>query len=482
MSNYRSMLRHLTAYSAGIVAGKLASVLLLPVYTHYLAPADYGVLELLEISSSVIGTLVALRLSDAFFYFDSHAGEQRRPAVLMTAYLGGALAGIAVGFGGWFCSGLLSRLVFGTAAYTPGFQLVSVGTALAFVQEIGFAHLRVLNKSRVYLAIQVGRLAVQAGSSVLFLVHGDGYLGVQKGAVIASLSACLVFVPYALIRHRAAVDLALLRSLFRYAAPLGVSGVAMLFIHFGDRWFLQRSASLSALGLYSLAYKAAMVVGAAQLAFVTYWDAQMFAILKEGKGGEMYVRLCTYYVLALMTAAVVLTALGQPGVLLLTPPAFHPAIAYIPLLTGAYVVRGLADYLRSPLLVENRPGLTARVILWTAGICLLLCATLIPAFKAWGAVAATGLSFLAMAILSFIQAQRVRSFSFETGRLARIGIAGAASLLIMMFGSGDWFSQTLISLIGLAVYAATLILSGFFQSQEREFAAKVLHAARAIFR
>jgi O-antigen/teichoic acid export membrane protein len=482
MSKYGSMLRHLTTYSIGIVAGKLASVLLLPIYTHYLAPADYGVLELLEISSSVIATLVALRLSDAFFYFDSQSGENRRRTVLMTAYLGGGLAGIAVGLGGWFCSAFLSRLVFGTEEYTPGFQLVSLGTALAFVQEIGFAHLRVLNKSQAFLAIQVGRLAVQAGTSVLFLAHGDGYLGVQKGAVIASLSACLVFVPYALVSHRAAVDLALLRSLFRYAAPLGVSGVAMLFVHFGDRWFLQRSASLSALGLYSLAYKGAMVVGYAQLAFDTYWNAQMFAILKEGKGSSMYVRLCTYYALALMTAAVVLTALARPGVLLLTPPAFHPAIVYIPLLAGAYVVRGLADYVRSPLLVENRPGLTARVILWTAGICLVLYATLIPPFKAWGAVAATGLSFVAMAILSFVQAQRVRSFSFETGRLVRIGIAGAASLATMMFGSGDVFSQTLISLAGLAVYGTALILSGFFQSEERDFASKALHAARAIFR
>ena len=40
--------------------------------------------------------------------------------------------------------------------------------------------------------------------------------------------------------------------------PIGLGGVAMLVIHYGDRFFLQRSASLADVGIYSLAYKLGM--------------------------------------------------------------------------------------------------------------------------------------------------------------------------------------------------------------------------------
>jgi O-antigen/teichoic acid export membrane protein len=475
MSKYKTILRHLTTYSVGIVIGKLASVILLPIYTRYLTPADYGVLELLEITSSVIATLVALKLSDAFFFFDSQAETAiAKRTVLMTGYFGATVAGILVAAAAWWWSPELSRIVLNTDRYTPGFQLVAISLAMTFVQEIGFAHLRALNKSQLFLGLQLARLVVQAASSVIFLVaFHRGYLGVQMGAVAGSLTSCVVFLPYALVKQRAPVDFALLRRMFRYSAPLGVSGVAMLIVHFGDRWFLQRFASLSILGVYSLAYKVAMVVAYAQLAFVTYWNAQMFSLLKDRKGDALYVRLCTYFILVLASAAVVVTALARPGILLLTPASFHPAIVFIPILAGAYVVRGMADFVRSPLLVENHSVLNARAVIWTSLVCLILYATLIPAYKAWGAVAATALSFVAMLILSFWEAQRIRRFSFEYGRLLKIAISGSTSLAILMINPGTLVPQIALSLLGMAVFAAGLVFTGFFQPDEKHL---VFHA------
>lgn len=481
MSLYKNIVRHVATYSIGIIVGKLASILLLPIYTHFLTPADYAVLELLEVTSSVINTLTALHLSDAFFFFYSKESEERgQRSVLMTAFTGAIAAGTAVGIAGYFASGQISVLVLGSPVYKIGFQIVALYALLGFVQELGFAYLRARNRSTTFLVLQIGRLFLQIGITVTLLnIYKGGYLCVTVGSAITSGVMALGFFAEALWRHRGPVRLPLLKSMFRYAFPLGLSGGAMLFLHFGDRFFLERAVPLSQLGLYSLAYKISMCVGYAQLAFVTYWKAQMFSVFREEAGSQVYVRLFTYYMLLLTAVGVCIAAASAPALVILTTQAFHPAVVFIPLLTAAYVIRGAGDYLRTPLLVENRPGLNARVMIWTAVICLSLYALLIPRFRLWGACAATLGAFVCMTGLSYREAQHLRRFSFEAGRLAKLTLAGGISLALMgLVRSSNIAAEIGIGLVSMLLFAVVLLMMNFFDQEERAAASRVWTYAR----
>ncbi len=480
MAGFREIVRHVATYSVGILIGRLASIILLPIYTRFLTPADYGVLELLEISSSVINTLTALHLSDAFFFFYSKETEEKgQRTVLMTAYTGAIIAGVMIWLAGAVSARSLSVLVLGTPVYAPGFQIVLIYSLLGFVQELGFAHLRAQNQSKKFLALQFGRLVLQASLTVALLHYVGGYLCVPGGATIATAIIAGGFLCEGVVRHRARVSWTLLKSMFRYAFPLGVSGGAMLFVHFGDRFFLERAVPLKDLGLYSLAYKVSMVVASAQFAFVTYWKAQMFSVFKESSGARLYVRLFTYYILVLSVAAVCIAAGAAPGLVVLTTKPFYPAAVFVPLLTGAYVIRGAGDYWRTPLLVEDRPGLNARVMIWTALACLVFYATLIPRFHVWGAVAATLGAFVFMTALSFWEAQRLRHFHFETGRLLRIGICmGATLILLTVIRPQQMGWQIAMSAAAVLMFGVGLLASGFFEPEEREWAARAWRHTR----
>ena len=47
-SHFRDMWKHSAVYGLGQVLARLSSFLMLPVYTSYLRPADYGVIALLD--------------------------------------------------------------------------------------------------------------------------------------------------------------------------------------------------------------------------------------------------------------------------------------------------------------------------------------------------------------------------------------------------------------------------------------------------
>ncbi|MBV9744295.1 MAG: lipopolysaccharide biosynthesis protein, partial [Acidobacteriia bacterium] len=55
---FHDLLKKTSTYSIATIAGRALSVLLLPIYTRFLTPADYGVMELLDITVNLVSLLL----------------------------------------------------------------------------------------------------------------------------------------------------------------------------------------------------------------------------------------------------------------------------------------------------------------------------------------------------------------------------------------------------------------------------------------
>jgi O-antigen/teichoic acid export membrane protein len=88
-SDLKSIAKHGTIYSAGRILSNLISFLMIPVYTNFLTPAEYGVLELLSLTIDVISTLVGIGMSAAVMrYFYSYDDIPSQNRVVSSAMLG----------------------------------------------------------------------------------------------------------------------------------------------------------------------------------------------------------------------------------------------------------------------------------------------------------------------------------------------------------------------------------------------------------
>ena len=65
-------------YGLGTALGKAVPFLLLPFYTKYLEPSDYGVIEIMSILSAFLTSLINLGLDSAqsFFFFKFNSGRK----------------------------------------------------------------------------------------------------------------------------------------------------------------------------------------------------------------------------------------------------------------------------------------------------------------------------------------------------------------------------------------------------------------------
>jgi O-antigen/teichoic acid export membrane protein len=206
----------------------------------------------------------------------------------------------------------------------------------------------------------------------------------------------------------------------KFAAPLGLSGIAMFIINFGDRFILRPHVSFAELGLYALAYKIGMLISAAYASFQIYWSAQAYGIMRRADADHVFGRMTTYVVLGVAFCGLGVVAASKPVLRILAAPSYFPAVALVPLLVSAYCIRSIGEFFRCLFLVEGKPGYDAACTWVSSTVCLAGYFLLIPRFGVWGAAAATAITFIVFTAISVVWAYRIRPYRLEWSRLAKV--------------------------------------------------------------
>lgn len=447
-SLYKRIFQASSVYSLTFLIPQLVSILMVPVVTRCLTRADYGITDLLQQTSSVLSILLGVGFPAAigYFYFQAER-QENRDQVVSTAILGSGLLGllavaVCLPFAGW-----LSALVFPHTQAAGYLALVIATMPVSFALEALFAWLRVVDKPAVFVAGTVVRVGVTAlGTVLLVAVLRMHVWGVLATSTATTAITTLVLAAYCYRRVRLAFASSLFWRMMRFSMALGSGAIAIFFIHFGDRFFLPHYRPYAEIGLYALAYRIAMLLSAAFSSFLSYWNAQIFEILKRPDWEEVFQRLFTYSAAGLAFLGLLLVAGARPILMVMVPPAFQGAANLVPPLVLAYLLRGLGDFFRFVFLVEGHPSYDAICSWIGAGVCLAGYCLLIPRYGVWGAAWATVAAFGIMGLTAVLWVYRVRRYRLEYGRLAKVAAATAAALVIFVLVPGS----TLAARIGAA--------------------------------
>src|SRR5215831_4220674 len=112
LEELRKLLRHSTIYGVGNVLGKVVGFFMIPFYTHYLTPSDYGTLELLDLSLTLIALVLTMWLNASVVrHFHDFEDIRDRNQAVSTILIFAAIIGVVVGGCGILLSRPLSTLI-----------------------------------------------------------------------------------------------------------------------------------------------------------------------------------------------------------------------------------------------------------------------------------------------------------------------------------------------------------------------------------
>lgn len=462
----RQLGRNALIYGLGVVLSRAASFIMLPIYTRFLTPADYGIVELLEVTLDIVGILLSIGIARSVmrFYFKATTEPGRRAVVSTAFFLFSALNLVG------------SLILISTAPWIWQFGLKGAGSPVFvhiaawsfFIQSFITMPLllaQAQQRALLHVTANVGKLFLQLILNIaLVVILQKGVWGVLVSALIANALFGTILVIWMFRETGFRFSLSVMRDLRRFGIPYQFAEAGTFILTFGDRFFLQATHGLAAVGLYSLAYKFGFLLMAlVSIPFLRAWDPQRFDLASRPRAlrDQKYNQAFLYLTLAVISAAVAICLFIRPLLTIMSAPAFHPAAILVPVIVAAYITMIWADIVQFGILVSERTTYMIYATWIAVVIIVALYALLIPPFGAMGAAVATFVGFAARFSLLYYWSQKLWPVSYHwTPALWLLALSVFVVLVDIILNPGTMASQLVLGTLLLCLFFVTAWFKG----------------------
>jgi O-antigen/teichoic acid export membrane protein len=468
------------AYTAASILSKLIAVALLPLYTRYLTPADYGAAEVMFAAVVSASIVVRFGMIEALlrFYYKDDEDPDRVVASSFAAlfWLSTAAALIALPFAGPISEALIDRSA-------PDLARIAIGGlwVLTMVEYL-LTLFRLEERARAYFLTTLLNVLAAIGLTVVLVVgRGEGARGLLLGSYVSGAVVALGLIVVQWRRLSLWIDGPLLRRMTRFGLPTMPAELSLYLLNFVDRIVIVRSAGLAEAGLYSLAVKFAQAVNVLVRGFQLAWPPLAYSIRDDGEARRAYAAIVTWFVAGCAFVVAGMWLFSRWIVRILAAPQFFDSYEAIGLIATGVTLYALYMVL---VVILGRTGRTefnfpATIAALVANLALNI--ALVPPLGIVGAGLALVASYIVVVALMYVFTQRLFPVPYEWTRLARVVLVSTAlvllgELLLPTSGAAGLLLRILLWLI----YPALLLLSGFFTPEERGWLARLRHPGELI--
>ncbi len=475
------------AYTAASILSKVIAVALLPLYTRYLTPEDYGAAEVLFAAVVTASIVVRFGLIEAIlrFYYqeDVDPGEVVKSSFAGLFWLSTLGALVLLPFAGPLSEALLDPKNAAEVGQMAELTRIAIGGLWVLTMwEFMLTLFRLEERARAYFLTTILNVLAAIGLTVVLVVgFEDGARGLLLGSYAAGAAFVLGLIVWQWRRLSLRFDRGLLRRLFRFGLPTMPAEVSLYLLNFVDRLIIVRSLGLAEAGLYSLAVKFAQAVNVLVRGFQLAWPPLAYSIRDDDEARRAYATVVTLFVTGCAWVVAGMWLFSRWIVRALAAPEFFDSYEAIGLISTAVTLYALYLVL---VVILGRTGRTefnfpAAIGALVANVVLNL--LLVPPLGIVGAGLALVASYMVVLGLMYAFTQRLFPVPYEWGRLLRVvltvaALVGIAELVVPTSGA----IGLVLRVVLFAAYPLALFATGFFTDGERVWLAKLRHPGAVI--
>ncbi len=319
------------------------SILLLPVYTRYLSPADFGMLNILNSIGQFLPIIISLYIDSAFgrYFHEDKVDHQRLRKLFSTTYWFVAV------YGGFIVviSLIAAPLWVGGIAQIPFpyLFLTFIPALLMQLGQLGTVYLRQSLNSRRSTLLEVGTALLSIAITLPLLILMDmGVMAKLVGSMVAAVFLLAYYGKYFYSKNLLGFewDLQVLRRSLVYSLPLLPSVAGGWISGMSDRLILAKYANVEAVGIYSLAASLATILYVLQDAVTQVTGpVSMSGLIHDRKATlDKIARLSLVLWATMLFADFGLVLFSQEIIAVLATKAYAGAAVLIGICAFAYVI------------------------------------------------------------------------------------------------------------------------------------------------
>jgi O-antigen/teichoic acid export membrane protein len=407
-------------YGLSSVVGRLLNYLLVPLYTRYFLPAEYGVVTELYAYVAFLVVMLTYGMETAFFRFSKKEETTKVYSTTLISLLISSVVFVGLIF---LNSSAISQWL-GYANHPEYIQFFALIIGMDAVASISFAKLREQDKAMRFAFIRIVNIMINIGLNLYFIVYqeyGIAYIFIAN--LVASVITLLMLFPQ-MISSSWVFDKKLWKKMMIYALPLLIAGLAGMTNETIDRILLKHllpntDMAASELGLYGAFYKLSIIMILFIQTFRFAAEPFFFAQEKEGNSRKIYADVMKYFtiIMAIIFLGVTIFYDVIKGFL---GSEYHDERGFlvVSILLLANLFLGIYYNLSIWYKLTEKTKYGAYLSIFGAIITLSLNFTLIPVLGFVGCAWATLVCYFSMTVASYYLGKRHFSVPYQVKRIA----------------------------------------------------------------
>jgi len=468
----RNILKHASIYSVGRFLSKAIGFLMIPLYTNYLSPQDYGIIEVLTIFLILSNIIIQGGVSAAVFnFYNAYDKEIDKKEIISTVFIFLTTIGFIFLTVLSLFAEKISILLTNTGGYGNYVNLMLISFYFSIVGSVPEIYLLAQKRSVLFTTISLGTLVVDLSMNIYMVAIAKlGIAGILYSSIIGRFlnAACLLIIIIPMVGLK--LNFSKLKKVLRFAYPIVPAELALFVYSFSDRLFLSHMSDLKSLGLYSLGYKFAFMISLLIVQpFMQIWQQEMYEVKKKADAPNIFGSIYTYLIGAILVVGAVMSILIKDVVSIMASSEYLEAWKVVPIIAFAYVFRATYLYFKMGMFFQNKTSYLSYATMGGAIVVIILNYLLIPNYKGIGAALSLLGSSAVLAVVSFFVSQRLYRIKIEVIRLLKLFLIVGTILALYLFINIDSRALSLaFRFTSIPVMLFAMYIAGFFNKIERE--------------
>lgn len=406
----KELLANTILLGIGKLSSPLIAFIMVPIYTMFVMPSDFGVVDLIQSYAGLIIPIILLRLDIGLFRFIIDARNNKKEikkiftntlAITLPILL---LSIIIVFIANYFAkSPLIGSIIF----YFSASMLSNILDPLV----------RGLGKNKLFtLSAFIGSL-VNLAVGILFVIHFKmGANGIILSTALSSLTTATIMFfgskAYHLIDNKS-LNRKTRKELLHFSAPLIFDGISFWVINASDRTILTIVTGVVANGIYAVSNKFSNLINVVVSIFWISWSESTAKYINTPNYTVFLNSVLRKYARLLIAGTSCILA-GLPLVFFsIIGSEFYDAYMYVPILIIASFFSALSTYYAPIYTAHKMSKQIAITTMISAGINLTIDLLLIKSLGIWAVAISTLVAYLFVVVYRYFDIKKIVGVNFD---------------------------------------------------------------------
>lgn len=415
------IIKNTSLYTIGNIIPQAAGFFLLPIYTRYLTPADYGIVSSMQVLNTILAVVFTLAVERSVYrlYWNYKTEKEKKD------YLGSiviALACIAtIVLALLFLFKGVVGLIYKSIPFYPFYVYAIITAYFSVFGLVPKIYLQLQQKAGSFVVLSIMQFVANTAFILWFIVGVKaGAEGMLKGQMIGCgmILPVFLFIGFKIINFT--VKPLILKESLKFSLPMIPALLSAWVLNLSDRIFIERYFSLADVGIYSLGYKIAGLVLILSSAFNMAYEPLFYKLANSDDQLKAKEKLFSYnntFVMVILLICFFISLFSKEAIVILLDARYAEAYKIVPIIALAYFISQAGGLMNRSIYQEKKTVAIMMIAIFGALLNIGLNFLLVPVLGAYGAAYATVLSFTGLTIIEYWYAKRCYFIDYDWNKI-----------------------------------------------------------------